>query len=150
MPERDLPPHPLAEGRPAGVPDPSKAMVDASRAAVARKTNHLPPGEHSVELRAVALPGQMVLRIVAASLELGAGMRQDLDQIFGPAPDLRTKAHRSYAAQGNFWFSVLDVCGLDDADLQGITLDALAQMINGKRVIAVIGPTGFWNRVRPL
>ena len=44
----------------------------------------------------------------------------------------------------------LDARGFVDADLQGVTLEGLADKISGMHVVAVIGATGFWSQVRPL
>jgi hypothetical protein len=130
--------------------NPKNGRVDASRGAVARKIGRLPPGEHLVELRARAMPDQMVLRIVAVSSELDAGTKLDLDRLFGPSPpenDLRGR--RAYEAQGSFWLGVLTTCGIADEELRDISLEELAEKIKGK-AIAVINDSGYWSRVRPI
>jgi hypothetical protein len=131
-------------------PKSNNARVDASRGAIARKINRLPPGEHLVELRAQAVPDQMVLRIAAYSADLQAGTLINLDKIFGRSPT-DDQAKRVYAAQGSFWLSLLAACGLqDDSELQDITLDELAEKISGKQAIAVINEAGYWSRIRPI
>jgi hypothetical protein len=126
-------------------------QIDASRGAVARKTGRLPPGEHLVELRARAMPDQMVLRIAGYSVDLQAGTVVNLDKLFAnpPSPD-DGRATRAYAAQGGFWLALLAACGIEDSELQNITLAELAEKISGRRAIAVISENGFWNRVRAL
>jgi hypothetical protein len=132
--------------------DPSKsnmARVDASRGAVARKINRLPPGEHFVELGARAVPDKMVLRIAAYSSDLQAGTVINLDKIFGPVP-AEGSSMGAYAAQGTFWLSLVGTCGFQDAELGDIALDELAKKINGQKAIAVINSSGFCSRVRSI
>ena len=127
------------------------ARVNASSAATARKIKRLPPGEHLVELRAKAVPDQMVLRVAAYSVELQAGMVLNLDRIFGPEPATTdAKGTRAYEAQGTFWLSMLVTCGLEDSELQDITLDQLAEKISGKPAIAIVNQAGYWSRVKPV
>jgi hypothetical protein len=125
--------------------------VDASRGAIARKINRLPPGEHLVELRARVMPDQ-TLRIAAASQQLGgAGTTYDLNRLFGPEPpDTDVRGKRAYEAQGSFWLSLLEACGLSDDQLRDITLEEVAEKINGKQVVAIINASGYWSRVRPI
>lgn len=130
---------------------PNSVRIDASKAATSRKINRLPPGEHLVEIRAQAMPNQMVLRIAAYSAELQAGTLSDLDKIFGQSPtDARAK--RAYEAQGSFWMSLILACGLGlgDDELQDISLPELAEKISGRQAIAVINDAGYWSRVRPI
>jgi hypothetical protein len=132
-------------------PESNSARVDASRAAIAQKTNRLPPGEHFVELRARAMPDQMMLRIVAVSPQLGTGTRFDLDRLFGHQPPTTDpRCRRAYEAQGSFWLGLLATCGIEDSELQDVTLDQLAEKINGKPAIAIINDAGYWSRVRPI
>jgi hypothetical protein len=134
-----------------GPSKPDSGRVNASSAAIARKINRLPPGEHIVELRARAIPDQMVLRIAAFSAELQVGTTLDLDRIFHPqpaAPDV--KGMRTYTSQGALWLSVLVACGLRDDELEDTTLAEVAEKISGKRVVVVINDSGYWNRARAL
>jgi hypothetical protein len=125
--------------------------VNASSAAIARKINRLPPGEHHVKLGARAVPDQMALRIAAFSVELQAGMVLDLDRIFGPKPATAdVRGGRAYEAQGTFWLGLHATCGLEDSDLQDITLDQLAEKINGKPAIAIVNQAGYLSRVKPI
>jgi hypothetical protein len=133
------------------LPKSNSARIDASRAAIAQKTNRLPPGEHIVELRARAMPGQMVLRIVAASPGLDAGTKFDLDRLFGPLPpDNDLRGRRAYDAQGSFWLGILTTCGIADEELLDVSLEELAEKINGKQAIAIVNDAGYWTRVRPI
>jgi hypothetical protein len=57
---------------------------------------------------------------------------------------------RAYSAQGGFWLSLLSACGLQDSELQDVTLVELAEKISGKVIIAVISESGFWSRARSI
>jgi hypothetical protein len=134
-----------------GSSKPNNGRVDASRGAVARKIGRLPPGEHLVELRARAMPGQALLRIAGYSPELSAGTVMSLDRLFGPQPgDSDARSKRAFAAQGSFWLSLLSACNLQDDELQDVTLAQLAERLSGRQVIAVINDAGFWSRVRSI
>jgi hypothetical protein len=125
--------------------------VNASSAAIAQKIKRLPPGEHLVELRAKALPDQMVLRIAVYSAELEAGTALDLDKIFRPEPtSTDVRGMRAYTSQGALWLGMVAACGLQNDELQDITLEELAGKISGKQVVAIINDSGYWSRVRSL
>jgi hypothetical protein len=131
---------------PAPVPAPK---VNVSRGALARAIGRLPPGEHFVELRAEATPGQMVLNVVAYAPELCAGSTAVFDRVFAPPP-ADPQAAKVFRAQGGFLQSLLAACNISDSERLDVTLIELAEKISGKQIIAVIGTRGYWDQARPV